>query len=157
MILDVPPIAETQVELHYKVEDKQNLGRRSEGMLCLPAGNVAFDDLQLPSNDEIAESVSGLLDGQSLERSATLAGEVAEIKIKLCTSWKGIAKTAPKGSIRIRIMWRDTRALKPPGDACIGRAEVDLAKRDPRKSPEPLLEAIRSSLLDARPCLEGTE
>lgn len=141
--------ANETVVVEHRLAPEQTVGALKQGLVCLPAGKIKVFQLRIPSADKLSKDLRGQSVWLSDEK---LHGLITKIEISLCTSWKGIASTKPKGKISAEISWRrmssDTAEV-----ACVASGKISFDGDDPRSSEAPMTSVIAASLIDAKKCL----
>lgn len=142
---------EAAVVIEQQIPPEQSVGSLKQGLVCLPAGKIRAFQIRMPASDALEKELRwqpiGLTDRK-------LKGEVRKLNLSLCTSWKGIASTKPKGKMSLEILW-SVRGLGNEDVTCISSANISFDGDDPRVSDRPMIAAIIASLTEARPCLNG--
>lgn len=137
------------VVVEQQIPPDQDVGLLKQGVVCLPAGKIRAYQIRMPS----AESLSTELREQSVWLSnEKLHGIIKNLEVSLCTSWKGIASTKPKGKISAEISWRRTSSSMAD-DSCVANGKISFDGDDPRSSEKPMASVIAASLADAKKCL----
>ncbi|WP_282949895.1 MULTISPECIES: hypothetical protein, partial [unclassified Sphingopyxis] len=119
---------------------------------CLPAGKIRAFQMRMPA--------PGALEKEAQRQAIWLGdrklrGELQNLDVSLCTSWKGIASTKPKGKMSLEIAW-SAPDLGAGAVKCVSSVKISLDGDDPRISDRPMIVAILASLANARHCLDET-
>lgn len=142
--------AQETILIEQRVAPEQTVGSLKQGMVCLPAGKIKAFQLRMPLPDTVSEAARQRSIWTSNQK---LRGAMTKLDVSLCTSWKGIATTKPKGKLSVEISWSLATSVGS-GAPCSTTTTVALDGHDPRISDEPMLSAIAASLTDAKQCLE---
>ena len=158
--IDAAPI------IQIAVKEDEVVGRRQGGVLCVPSGGLALSELERPSVTQAAAMIRTETENYPELRNVGLRAVITDISLSLCIAGKtgrilsgiGVMKSKPKGKIKIEVNWLlySENGKQNNHESCNTFVKYKYKGSDPRYTSQPLLGAVRLSLMESLDCLRAT-